>query len=123
MDHHHEELPSLPGETPGAPFPDWPADLTTFAERKAYQRGIADARYLARQEDGYVTITTNESGECVAVTRNDEEGRVLRTLWRRRGHIRRMPQVLHRKADMENSASRHFPAALVDAADGEGSDL
>ena len=34
--------------------------------------------------DGYVTITTNEAGECVAVTRNDEEGRVLSVLWKRR---------------------------------------
>ena len=33
--------------------------------------------------DGYVTITTNDAGECVAVTRNDAEGRILRTLWKR----------------------------------------
>lgn len=83
MDHHHEELPFLAGEVPGAPCPDWPTDLTTFAERTAYQRGIAHARYLACREDGYVTITTNGAGECVAVTRNDEEGRILRTLWKR----------------------------------------
>ena len=33
--------------------------------------------------DGYVTITTDQAGECVAVTRNDEEGRILRVLWKR----------------------------------------
>lgn len=31
----------------GAPHPDWPEDLKTYAERAAYQRGVADARYLA----------------------------------------------------------------------------
>lgn len=35
-----------PGEVLGAPHPDWPADLMTFAERHAYQRGVADARHV-----------------------------------------------------------------------------
>jgi len=38
----------LPGEVLGYGYPDWPADLTTYAERKAYQRGIADARALEK---------------------------------------------------------------------------
>jgi hypothetical protein len=32
---------------------------------------------------GGVTITTNEAGDCVAVTRTDDEGRILRVLWER----------------------------------------
>ena len=43
--------------------------------------------------DGYVTITTNEAGECVAVTRNDEDGRVLSVLWKRRPAPRGTPQA------------------------------
>lgn len=36
---------------------------------------------------GGVTITTNEAGDCVAVTRTDHEGRILRVLWEREcGH-------------------------------------
>ena len=32
------------GMAPGHPLPDWPEDLNSFAERKAYQRGVADGR-------------------------------------------------------------------------------
>lgn len=35
-----------PGEVLGNGEPDWPADLLTFAERRAYQRGVADARRI-----------------------------------------------------------------------------
>jgi len=37
------------GEVPGHGLPDWPADLQTFGERVAYQRGIGDARRIAAQ--------------------------------------------------------------------------
>lgn len=40
-----------PGEVLGGGKPDWPADLQTFAERRAYQRGVADARRMAAGED------------------------------------------------------------------------
>lgn len=40
-----------PGEVLGGGNPDWPADLQTFAERRAYQRGVADARRMAAGED------------------------------------------------------------------------
>lgn len=43
-DGDRKELHDLPGEVLGHGFPDWPDDLATFAERKAYQRGIAHAR-------------------------------------------------------------------------------
>lgn len=39
---------SVPGEVLGNGHPDWPDDLTTYAERKAYQRGVADARRVDR---------------------------------------------------------------------------
>ncbi len=39
------------GEVPGHGLPDWPADLQTFGERVAYQRGIGDARRIAAQAD------------------------------------------------------------------------
>lgn len=35
------------GEIPGHGWPDWPEELKTYAERIAYQRGIADARAIA----------------------------------------------------------------------------
>lgn len=34
------------GEVLGAPHPDWPADLRTFQERSAFQRGVAAARQV-----------------------------------------------------------------------------
>lgn len=33
--------------------------------------------------DTHVTVTTNEAGECVAVTRTDDEGRILSVIWER----------------------------------------
>ncbi len=42
-------LPAPDGEVLGQGRPDWPEDLQTFAERKAYQRGVRDARMLARE--------------------------------------------------------------------------
>jgi hypothetical protein len=32
---------------------------------------------------GEVTVTTTEDGECIAVTRTDDEGRILSVLWER----------------------------------------
>lgn len=43
-----EQLRSVPGQVLGSGMPDWPADLTTFKERQAYQRGVAHARFLAQ---------------------------------------------------------------------------
>jgi hypothetical protein len=37
----------------------------------------------AGEGPGKVTITTNEAGDCVAVTRTDDEGRILSVLWER----------------------------------------
>lgn len=50
-----------PGEVLGSDFPSWPDDIMTFEERLAYQRGVADARHVARlqvnTEDPEVPIT------------------------------------------------------------------
>ncbi|MBA8734197.1 hypothetical protein [Chromobacterium violaceum] len=35
----------------------------------------------ATEQSGEVTITTNDRGECVAVTRQDEDGRILSVIW------------------------------------------
>ena len=32
---------------------------------------------------GEVVVTTNEAGECVAVTRQDEDGKILSVIWER----------------------------------------
>jgi hypothetical protein len=37
--------------------------------------------------EGVVTITTNAAGECMAVTRCDTEGRILKIIWERRAPI------------------------------------
>lgn len=37
------------GEVLGQPYPDWPSDLHTFQERKAFQRGVAAARQVGSQ--------------------------------------------------------------------------
>jgi hypothetical protein len=37
----------------------------------------------AGEGPGKVTITCNEAGDCVAVTRTDDEGRILSVLWER----------------------------------------
>jgi hypothetical protein len=37
----------------------------------------------AGEGPGKVTVTTNEAGDCVAVTRTDDEGRILSVLWER----------------------------------------
>lgn len=34
-------------------------------------------------DPGEVTITCNEDGDCVAVTRTDREGRIVKVLWER----------------------------------------
>ena len=49
---------------------------SAFDKHEALLQTLVDV--LAR---GEVVVTTNDSGECVAVTRNDHEGRTLKVLW------------------------------------------
>ncbi len=44
MTPENARIVDMRGEVLGAPHDDWPVDLETYAERKAYQRGVADAR-------------------------------------------------------------------------------
>ena len=64
-------LPSRRGEVLGDGKPDWPEDLKTFKERKAYQRGVADAR--AHVPEGLNILgeafTTRSVHEAVALLR------------------------------------------------------
>ena len=34
-------------------------------------------------KNGEVTVTTNEAGDCVAVTRQDKDGKILSVIWER----------------------------------------
>ena len=38
-------------------------------------------RWMTEKMYGAVVVTTTESGECVAVTRQDDEGRVMSIIW------------------------------------------
>lgn len=51
QENSNQEDMRLAGEAPGHGLPDWPEDLVTYAERKAYQRGIADARRIAKADE------------------------------------------------------------------------
>lgn len=57
------------GEVLGDGHPDWPEDLQTYAERKAYQRGVADARRLdklAQQATARPSLPAGPSGDTLA---------------------------------------------------------
>jgi hypothetical protein len=50
-------IPDAPAQLPevgcvlGAPYPDWPEHLTTFAERKVYQLGVAHGKAVQKHQD------------------------------------------------------------------------
>lgn len=88
------ELPPFAASR-GVSFEQW---LTTFSAREMWETylkwvgilGFADVLWEVvvelsaheRQEaEGIVTVTTNKEGVCVAVTRQDEEGRILKVIW------------------------------------------
>src|SRR5690606_5047369 len=51
----------------------------------AYE-SCADELTTLLSEHGEVTVTTDASGRCVAVTRQDGEGRILSTIWEASEH-------------------------------------
>ena len=58
------------GEVPGHGLPDWPADLQTFGERVAYQRGIGDARRIAAQAGpAQAPLTADQESRAMFVAR------------------------------------------------------
>ena len=40
---------------------------------------------MNQENKSEVVVTTNELGECVAVTRQDEEGKILSVIWMKKG--------------------------------------
>lgn len=44
----------------GGGLPDWPEDLASFEERKAYQRGVADERHRAALAEPQKTVSSAE---------------------------------------------------------------
>jgi hypothetical protein len=65
---------------PTLPNPEPALALLGEAPATAPAVGLPGA---AGEGPGKVTITTNEAGDCVAVTRTDDEGRILSVLWER----------------------------------------
>lgn len=51
MTKERADLSKVVGEVLGDGYPDWPDDLTTYAERKAYQLGVAHARAVAGAQE------------------------------------------------------------------------
>lgn len=58
------------------------ADFTPTRFAKAWS--TARAALAQESEVGEVTVTCNEAGECVAVTRTDGEHRILSVIWKRK---------------------------------------
>lgn len=69
---------------------DWrECEETTYAEIQAGEWANPDVNYESRalytapppQQAGEVVVTTDESGRCVMVSRQDDEHRILKVLW------------------------------------------
>lgn len=39
---------------------------------------------VSEEPEGYVTVTTNEAGECVLVSRQDEDHKILKVIWEKK---------------------------------------
>lgn len=56
-----------------------------YIDENAGGESISGARSAIQEEqpptEGIVTVTCDEGGQCVAVTRNDEEGRIISVIW------------------------------------------
>lgn len=61
---------------------DWaePGEKRKYAEQLAAVLN-ASLRLQAAEQQGEVAVITDEDGKCVAVTRQDEEGKILATIW------------------------------------------
>jgi len=55
--------------------------VDSFHERIELNILDLEAVFALRLAEGAVTITTDEAGQCVAVTRQDADGKILKTLW------------------------------------------
>jgi hypothetical protein len=66
-----------------AGFKSGAKSFQTYAEANAYSKGYyAGKKAATKAQAGAVVITTDaDTGQCVAVTRQDDEGRVLSVIW------------------------------------------
>ena len=76
---------------------------------------------------GLLTIVTNEEGQCVAVTRTDDEGRILKVIWEAPKPVPLIPEAgtrwQHRKggiyevilvtSEPEAEKAAKFPRSVV----------
>lgn len=51
--------------------------ITQAAIRTALEQQCSNLK----QPSGEVVVTTNQQGQCVAVTRQDDEGKILSVIW------------------------------------------
>jgi hypothetical protein len=63
--------------------PHYPEQYKNSAVQSEWEAWRARAAVAPPRERGGVVVTTNERGECIAVTRQDDEGRILSTIWLR----------------------------------------
>lgn len=77
--------------------------------QQAEQLGVVllDSTLAAPDPKGSVTITTNEEGECVAVTRTDEDHRILSVIWAR-GTDQERAETKKRHADMHKKMDENL---------------
>ncbi|HEP6430584.1 TPA: hypothetical protein VDB83_004907 [Burkholderia cenocepacia] len=57
----------IAGTVLGHGLPDWPEDLATFEERRAYQRGVAHARYVDKSV-GLTELDAQERGSRASIS-------------------------------------------------------
>lgn len=65
---------------------------------------------LQELPEGEVVITTTESGECVAVTRQDEEGMIIKVLWERKDAHVHADVIRKAQAQALREAAEYFDA-------------
>ena len=56
----------------------YPEDLAGFVNF------YLDKASLKKSEEGEVVVTTNESGECILVSRQDEDHKILKVIWEKK---------------------------------------
>lgn len=56
-------------------YPEHLAEIVNF---------YLDKASLKKSEEGEVTVTTNEAGECILVSRQDEHHKILKVIWEKK---------------------------------------
>lgn len=86
----------------------------TADDMHAYARAALASRDAERQ--GEVTVTCNERGEAVAVTRTDDEHRIMSVIWERASPSPAQPPVVSESASANAYAMKRGLDAKLDAA-------